>query len=92
MPRFDWQLYVPVRASRGGIFGNKHMMVSGRTTVSDVANRAAMMFDGDEGRAKWFVRALSIDLQKIGVRYKHDMALEDQFEDTMKVAFFYARR
>ena len=63
------------------------MMVSGRTTVSDVANRAAMMFDGDEGRAKWFVRALSIDLQKIGVRYKHDMALEDQFEDTMKVAF-----
>ena len=68
------------------------MMVSGRTTVSDVANRAAMMFDGDEGRAKWFVRALSIDLQKIGVRYKHDMALEDQFEDTMKVAFFYARR
>ena len=70
----------------------KHMMVSGRGTVSDLVNRAANMLDGDQEQAKWFVRGLSIDLQTVGVRYKYNMDLEDQFEDTMKLALSYARR
>ena len=75
MPSFDWTMYVPVRVSRGRNFGSKHMMVSGRGTVSDLVNRAANMLDGDEGRGKWFVRGLSIDLQKVGVRHTYNMDL-----------------